>query len=209
MAKHEGAVAIAVDASPKRMLRIVPTLDGEPCGDPQMVRWPGGWSTADIVEELMRQAAGREDGTAWGVPGAKRFVLRVASETPERIEINALGFSDARLAEAWVKRDASRREKELRELEEQVEARQRVDKNFKGSLNDLERRMDQKMAELRGLAEEAQDFDRDFLREAREFKLRQEARRDEKAADLLGRQRRIERELEELRSQVRDLPSAV
>jgi hypothetical protein len=43
-------------AGPKRMLRIVPTLDAEPCGNPQMVAWPAGWSTDDILDELVRQA---------------------------------------------------------------------------------------------------------------------------------------------------------
>jgi hypothetical protein len=209
MAKHDGAVAIAVDAGPKRMLRIVPTLDGEPCGNPQMVAWAAGWDTDDILDELERQATTpRTDGTAWGIPGAERFVLRVTAETPDRIEINARGFTSAELGEAWIKRDHARRDKRRRELEEQRETRQREQERFDSTFRSLEQRMDQKMAELRDLVEEAGDFDAELARAAREFKLGQEARRDEKRADLLSRQRQLERELEDLRSQARALPTA-
>jgi hypothetical protein len=106
-----------------------------------------------------------------------------------------------------VKRDHARQDMRRRELDEKRETRRRERERFDSGIHSLGQRMDQKMAELRQVVEEADDFDAELARAAREFKLSQEARRDEERADLLGRQRKLERELKDLQSQARALPT--
>jgi hypothetical protein len=68
--------------------------------------------------------------------------------------------------------------------------------------------MDDKMAELRRLGQEAEDLDREFASEWRKLKADFELRKDERSAELLGRARQVQREHSALCAQMRNLSSA-
>jgi hypothetical protein len=192
-----------VQSVPTRTLRVVTRLDGEPYGDPQMATRPAGWSATDVLDDLKRAATTiGDDGVAeWGIPGAKRLLMRVTSDTPDRLELLVNAFTNDDQADAFQENEQVLREMALRDAETRRLHADRRDSAYR----DLERRMDDKMAELRRLGQEAEDLDREFAREWRKLKADFELRKDERSAELFGRARQVQREHSALCAQMRNL----
>lgn len=91
---------------------------------------------ADVLDDLKRAATTvAENGTMWGIPGAKRLSHQVTGDTPDRLEVTALGFSDDVMYDAHVHNEEALREMAL----DAANARRLKADRFNSMYRDLER----------------------------------------------------------------------